>query len=126
MPLPPQTFLSLLSVSNHMAGQVLATSAAWAYSKISFAEAMDLDESLPKDKGIQKGEGVKAATEKKEEPPTHQLSNPARVVPAQEQLLCFPKDGRWQPLKGNAAVSGILVLKDTIPGQSSCYLCALV
>ena len=76
------------------------------------AEAMDIDEKKPEAEG-----SSKASAEKKEEPPTHQLSNPARIVPAQERLVSFPAASRWQPLANTSAVSGILVLRDTAPGE---------
>ena len=77
---------------------------------------MDIDESKPGEDG--KKDTTKVAAEKKEEPPTHQLSNPARIVPAQERLVSFPGSSRWQPLRSSHVTSGILVLRDARPGQS--------
>lgn len=67
----------------------------------------------------------KVASEKKEEPPTHQLSNPARIVPAQETLVSFPAKSRWQPLRSIPAIAGILVLRDGKPGKTSTPASAL-
>ena len=83
-------------------------------SQIVHAEAMETDEATPKDK---EDPANKVGAEKKEEPPTHMLDNPARVVPAMEKLVSFPPDSRWQPLRANHPISGILVLKDTRPGE---------
>ena len=79
---------------------------------------METDEA---DRAAEKAETPEAqvAAEKKKEPATHLLDNPARVVPAQQGLVSFPPDGRWQPLRQSKAVAGILVLKDTRPGTPS-------
>ena len=77
---------------------------------------METDEA---DGAADKAEAPEAqvAAEKKREPATHFLDNPARVVPAQQGLVSFPPDGRWQPLRRSSAAAGILVLKDTRPGS---------
>ncbi len=77
---------------------------------------MDLGEDKAEEEGRAET-SAKVGAEKKEEPPTHQLSNPARVVPAQESLVSFPASSRWQPLRSTAANAGILVLKDAKPGS---------
>ncbi|KAK9829302.1 hypothetical protein WJX72_005032 [[Myrmecia] bisecta] len=99
------------------------------------AAAMDTDEAQP-DKGHEDGshkpggdadkdkdgdadkdsDEDKAGEAKKEEAPSHELSNPARVLPKQQRFVQWPKGGRWQPLKQGAA-GGIVLLKDTKPGQ---------
>nr|XP_043631876.1 26S proteasome non-ATPase regulatory subunit 1 homolog A-like [Erigeron canadensis] len=55
--------------------------------------------------------------EKKAEPePTFQiLTNPARVVPAQEKYIKFMEDSRYAPVK--AAASGFVLLKDLRPTE---------
>lgn len=80
------------------------------------AEAMDVDESKADEEG-KMDDSNRAGAEKKEEPSTHQLSNPARVVPAQESLVSFPSGSRWQHLRSIPAIAGILVLKDIKPGK---------
>ena len=72
----------------------------------------------------------KVATEKKEEPSSYLLENPARVVPAQERLVSFLSDSRWRPVRGSVQpTAGIVILKDTRPGTSftlaSQLLCAI-
>lgn len=77
---------------------------------------MDLGEDKAEEGGKAEA-SAKVGAEKKEEPPTHQLSNPARIVPAQESLVSFPKNSRWQPLRSVPAIAGILVLRDGKPGN---------
>lgn len=55
-------------------------------------------------------------TKKTPEPDTHTIENPARVIPQQEPYITFPANTRWVPIKSNAR-SGILILKDTKPGE---------
>ena len=82
------------------------------------AAPMDTDEQPPKN-GADKPEAERAAAEKaKEEPSSYELENPTRIVPAQEKFVSFPASSRWQPLRTTHAVTGILVLKDTRPGQA--------
>ncbi|WVZ94493.1 hypothetical protein U9M48_040380 [Paspalum notatum var. saurae] len=60
-----------------------------------------------------------AAADKKapEEEPTFQiLTNPARVVPAQEKFIKFLEDSRYQPVK--AAPSGFVLLRDLKPSEA--------
>ncbi|XP_066352011.1 26S proteasome non-ATPase regulatory subunit 1 homolog A-like [Miscanthus floridulus] len=60
-----------------------------------------------------------AATEKKapEPEPTFQiLTNPARVVPAQEKFIKFLEDSRYKPVK--AAPSGFVLLQDLKPMEA--------
>lgn len=58
-----------------------------------------------------------AEKEKKAEPePTFEiLTNPARVVPAQEKFIKFLEDSRYAPVK--AAASGFVLLKDLRPTE---------
>jgi 26S proteasome regulatory subunit RPN2 C-terminal domain len=49
------------------------------------------------------------------EPSSYELSNPSRVVPAQEQFISLDPEGRWAPVH-QGAKAGILVLKDKRPG----------
>jgi len=56
------------------------------------------------------------SSSKRPEPDSHMIENPARVVPQQEPYISFPPDCRWQPVKVKAT-AGILMLKDTKPGE---------
>ena len=60
---------------------------------------------------------VDSPTEKKLEPePSFEiLTNPARVVPAQEKCIRFMKDSRYVPVK--LAPSGFVLLKDLRPTE---------
>ncbi|KAL8486841.1 hypothetical protein ACS0TY_023512 [Phlomoides rotata] len=60
---------------------------------------------------------IEIATEKKAEPePSFEtLTNPARVVPAQEKFIKFLEDGRYVPVK--SAPSGFVLLKDLSPSE---------
>lgn len=60
---------------------------------------------------------VDAPTEKKTEPePTSEtLTNPARVVPAQEKYIRFKEDSRYTPVK--SAASGFVLLRDLRPSE---------
>lgn len=60
---------------------------------------------------------VDSPTEKKSEPePTFEiLTNPARVVPAQEKFIKFLQDSRYVPVK--LAPSGFVLLKDLRPTE---------
>ncbi|KAJ0903455.1 putative armadillo-like helical, 26S proteasome regulatory subunit RPN2 [Helianthus annuus] len=62
-------------------------------------------------------DGPAAEKEKKAEPePTFEiLTNPARVVPAQEKFIKFLEDSRYAPVK--AATSGFVLLKDLRPTE---------
>lgn len=76
--------------------------------------AMDTDQ--PSTSGAA-GEPSKAGASKGEEPSSHTLQNPMRVVPAQEQYIAFDADPRWEPLRRHHQASGILMLRDKQPGQ---------
>lgn len=60
---------------------------------------------------------VDSAAEKRAEPePTFEiLTNPARVVPAQEKVIRFMEDSRYVPVK--SASSGFVLLKDLHPNE---------
>lgn len=62
-------------------------------------------------------DGPAGEKEKKAEPePTFEiLTNPARVVPAQEKFIKFLEDSRYAPVK--AAASGFVLLKDLRPTE---------
>ncbi|GJY52823.1 26S proteasome non-ATPase regulatory subunit 1 homolog A [Tanacetum coccineum] len=62
-------------------------------------------------------DGAAGEKEKKAEPePTFEiLTNPARVVPAQEKFIKFLEDSRYAPVK--AAASGFVLLKDLRPTE---------
>ncbi|KAG0522970.1 hypothetical protein BDA96_07G083100 [Sorghum bicolor] len=63
-------------------------------------------------------DGAAAAEKKAPEPePTFQiLTNPARVVPAQEKFIKFLEDSRYKPVK--AAPSGFVLLQDLKPTEA--------
>ncbi|PIN11261.1 26S proteasome regulatory complex, subunit RPN2/PSMD1 [Handroanthus impetiginosus] len=64
---------------------------------------------------------VDSTVEKKAEPePSFQiLTNPARVVPAQEKFIRFLEDSRYVPVK--PASSGFVLLKDLHPGEPEVF-----
>ena len=69
-------------------------------------------------------EGQKeAAAPKEPEPSSHSLDNPARVVPAQEKLVKFPEGSRYTPIRPGRT-AGILLLKDSTPGNHSTFVAA--
>ncbi len=69
-------------------------------------------------------EGQKeAAAPKEPEPSSHSLDNPARVVPAQEKLVKFPEGSRYTPIRPGRT-AGILLLKDSTPGNYSTFVAA--
>lgn len=77
------------------------------------ADAMETEEDASAATAAESGGG-----EKREEPSSHMLDNPARVVPAQEKLVSFTDGSRWVPVRGAAQpTSGIIVLRDTRPGM---------
>ncbi|CAH1452951.1 unnamed protein product [Lactuca virosa] len=63
------------------------------------------------------GAGAEKEKEKKAEPEAtfEILTNPARVVPAQEKFIKFLEDSRYAPVK--AAASGFVLLKDLRPTE---------
>ncbi|KAK9082593.1 hypothetical protein Scep_029064 [Stephania cephalantha] len=96
--------------------------------KAAIAEKMSAEEtssvaaaSSGKGKAVAEKEGesmqVDCASEKKPEPePTFEiLTNPARVVPAQEKYIKFLEDSRYTPVK--LAPSGFVLLKDLRPSE---------
>jgi len=63
---------------------------------------------------------VEGGVEKKTvvaEPSSEVLSNPARVVPAQEKFIKFREDSRYAPLKLKRAPSGFVMLRDMTPSE---------
>ncbi|XP_042030357.1 26S proteasome non-ATPase regulatory subunit 1 homolog A-like [Salvia splendens] len=60
---------------------------------------------------------IDSATEKKSEPePSYEiLTNPARVIPAQEKFIEFLEESRYVPV--NSAPSGFVLLKDLRPSE---------
>jgi 26S proteasome regulatory subunit N2 len=63
---------------------------------------------------------VEGGVEKKSavaEPSFEVLSNPARVVPAQEKFIKFREDSRYAPLKLKRAPSGFVMLRDMTPSE---------
>lgn len=63
---------------------------------------------------------VEGGVEKKgvaAEPLSEVLSNPARVLPAQEKFIKFPEESRYAPLKLKRAPSGFVLLRDLSPSE---------
>jgi len=54
------------------------------------------------------------------EPTSFTVSNITRVVPAQCKFLSLPPDQRYRPVRGGhrAALAGILLLRDALPGEN--------
>eukprot|EP00252_Welwitschia_mirabilis_P004380 TRINITY_DN1472_c0_g1_i3.p1 TRINITY_DN1472_c0_g1~~TRINITY_DN1472_c0_g1_i3.p1 ORF type:complete len:1033 (-),score=243.32 TRINITY_DN1472_c0_g1_i3:148-3138(-) len=84
-----------------------------------------VDKTAPDDGGAQKvpissdkdGEAMQVdSSEKKlDEPSSEVLTNPARVLPAQEKYIKFFEGSRYMPIK--SARSGFVLLKDMQPSQ---------
>uniref|UniRef100_A0A7N0RHW2 26S proteasome regulatory subunit RPN2 C-terminal domain-containing protein n=1 Tax=Kalanchoe fedtschenkoi TaxID=63787 RepID=A0A7N0RHW2_KALFE len=72
---------------------------------------------LPSDEKDGDSMQVDAPAEKKSEPePTYEiLTNPARVVPAQEKYIRFKDESRYMPVK--SAASGFVLLRDLRPSE---------
>ncbi|KAK9288206.1 hypothetical protein L1049_016655 [Liquidambar formosana] len=89
--------------------------------KSSGAESSSAGPSSGKGKSSSEKEGdsmqVDAPSEKKAEPePSFEiLTNPARVVPAQEKFIKFLEDSRYMPVK--LAPSGFVLLRDLRPSE---------
>ncbi|KAI3791132.1 hypothetical protein L2E82_04768 [Cichorium intybus] len=86
--------------------------------KLSGAESSGKGKaSSEKDADSMQVDGAGVEKEKKAEPePTFEiLTNPARVVPAQEKFIKFLEDSRYAPVK--AAASGFVLLKDLRPTE---------
>ena len=69
------------------------------------------------DKATTEEEGKEdtAAAEAEPESSSYEVSNPARVVPAQLKYMAFSAGTRWEPLR-RGAKSGIVLLRDLRPG----------
>jgi 26S proteasome regulatory subunit N2 len=98
-----------------------------AVKKKKFAgDKMDTDEkdnsgvAAEEDGSDEKEKDAVATTEKKKndpEPTSEKISNPCRVIPAQEKFIrMMEPNTRYVPLK-QGATSGILLLRDTTPGE---------
>lgn len=80
-------------------------------------EGMDVD-------GDKKDDEEDAEKEKKKPEPTkEELSNPARVTPAQERYVRFDEGSRFVPAVADLK-RGFVVLKDTTPGEDIEYVAA--
>lgn len=64
------------------------------------------------------GEGKKE--EKEKEAGSYSAANPARIVPAQAKVVSLEPGSRWVPVRGagRAGLSGIIVMRDTRPGEA--------
>ncbi|KAG2454480.1 hypothetical protein HYH02_001498 [Chlamydomonas schloesseri] len=86
-------------------------------------DKMETDEAAAaaadKDKAAAGAAGGDAtAKDKKEpEPSNYTMENPARVTPAQARFIALPAGGRWQPVRAGGPVTGIMVMRDTQPGE---------
>jgi 26S proteasome regulatory subunit N2 len=80
------------------------------------AEGMDVD-------GDAKDEEEDEKEKKKPEPTKEELSNPARVTPAQERYVRFDEGSRFVPAAADLK-RGFVVLKDTTPGEDIEYVAA--
>ena len=81
------------------------------------AEEVEKKESEDKDdSGSKDTDGKDREKEVEKEPPTHRLSNPARVTLAQKGYVAFDPDQRYSPV--HAVVSGIMMLSDATPDQT--------
>ena len=62
-------------------------------------------------------DGAPAEKKAPEPEPTFQLlTNPARVIPAQEKFIKFLEESRYEPVK--AAPSGFVLLRDLKPAEA--------
>ena len=80
------------------------------------ADGMDVD-------GDAKEEEEDEKEKKKPEPTKEELSNPARVTPAQERYVRFDEGSRFVPAAADLK-RGFVVLKDTTPGEDIEYVAA--
>lgn len=96
-------------------------------------EAMEVDEKKPKeekdDKKDDKSKDDKEEKEEEEEPTSfepvtvrysktpYKISNLSRVLPAEATFVSFVKDDRFTPIRKFKGSGGIIVLKDTRPGE---------
>uniref|UniRef100_A0A7S0E0P0 26S proteasome regulatory subunit RPN2 C-terminal domain-containing protein n=1 Tax=Hanusia phi TaxID=3032 RepID=A0A7S0E0P0_9CRYP len=72
------------------------------------AENKDANKSMEEDK---------QGSEKKKEPNTTILSNPARVLPAQRKYITMPSDCRYEPV--SKKLWGIVMLRDLKPDEKA-------
>jgi 26S proteasome regulatory subunit N2 len=73
------------------------------------------------------GDAAAAAAAPAPEPSTEELSNPARVTPAQERYVRFDEGSRFVPVAAETAgkaapTRGFVVLRDTTPGEAVEYV----
>jgi hypothetical protein len=58
-----------------------------------------------------------AKQSKEPEAMSYKLDNPSRVVPGQQKFVAWDEASRWRPIQSGHPISGVLVVKDTRPGQ---------
>eukprot|EP00051_Salpingoeca_urceolata_P028070 m.484767 g.484767 ORF g.484767 m.484767 type:complete len:964 (+) comp23539_c0_seq1:200-3091(+) len=71
----------------------------------------------PKEGGSAKEEEAKEEETKEPEADFEMLANPARVVIPQLEVISFPAECRYAPVRPGPLVGGIVVLKDSTPGE---------
>jgi len=79
-------------------------------------EKPDKTESKEKAEKDEKGDAEKKKVAEKPEPEFELLDNPARVTRAQLKYITFDVDPRYVPI--TEGVHGVILLKDTKPGES--------
>lgn len=87
--------------------------------KTKVGQGPSVTENEPSDSGameVDEPEPSRPQEKPQSEPDTHQLKNPARIVPNQEKLVRFMPKSRWAPIKVNAQ-AGTLILNDLQPGE---------
>lgn len=82
--------------------------------------ALEADDKAGGDADQQKDKEAKE--KEKEEPGSFVMDAPCRVTPKQAKCVSFPPDSRWVPVKAGAAPVGIVVVRDTQPGEAVEYV----
>ncbi|PNW70631.1 hypothetical protein CHLRE_17g727950v5 [Chlamydomonas reinhardtii] len=77
-------------------------------------DKMETDEAAA---GGDKDKAAAGKDKKEPEPSSYTLENPARVTPAQARFVALPATGRWQPVRAGGPATGIMVMRDTQPGE---------
>jgi 26S proteasome regulatory subunit N2 len=99
-------------------GGAPASSSSTEVSSASHAEEVDKESSsAAKDENAMDIEGGAEKKAVAAEPSSEVLSNPARVVPAQEKFIKFKEDSRYAPLKLKRGPSGFVMLRDMTPSE---------
>eukprot|EP00538_Stauroneis_constricta_P000289 CAMPEP_0119558490 /NCGR_PEP_ID=MMETSP1352-20130426/10819_1 /TAXON_ID=265584 /ORGANISM="Stauroneis constricta, Strain CCMP1120" /LENGTH=1070 /DNA_ID=CAMNT_0007605863 /DNA_START=207 /DNA_END=3419 /DNA_ORIENTATION=- len=87
-------------------------------AKSEKAEDADDKMDVEKKEGEEKDEKEKKKRKKREPEPTEfRLNNPSRVTVAQAALCTYDLTQRYVPIRPNTSPLGVLILKDTTPGE---------